>query len=170
MKTIYIVRHARAHRRGDSSEDFSRELTEDGKLDAHRVGLFLKKRNILPDLVLSSTAKRAVQTAQILADEMMYSRSEIDFDDSLYEIEVEDLLQILHHLNNDHQSVMLVGHNPPMSILADYLTRYGVGNLSPGSIFGCEFKTDTWKAISKYGGSCRFLETPQTVHQKLLKN
>jgi len=170
MKTIYIVRHAKARRRGDNSEDFSRALTEEGKQDAHRLGLFLRSKNVLPDLIVSSTAKRAIRTAQILADEIKYPRSEIDFNDSLYEIEVDDLLKILYNLNDSYQSVMFVGHNPPMSIMADYLTRYGVGNLSPGSIFGCEFKTDTWKTVSKYSGLCKFLETPQTVRQKLLKN
>lgn len=170
MKTIYIVRHAKAHRRGDNSEDSSRDLTTEGKQDAHRLGLFLKNKNIRPDLIITSTAKRAIITAQILADEIKYPRSEIVFNESLYEIEIDDLLQILHNLNDTYQSIMFVGHNPPMSIMSDYLTRYGVGNLSPGSIFGCEFKTDTWKAVSKYSGSCKFLETPQTVQQKLITN
>lgn len=170
MKTIYIVRHAKAYRKGDNSGDFDRALTGEGKHDAHRLGLFLNSKNIFPDLIISSTARRAIDTAQILADELNYPRSEIDLNGSLYEIEFDDLLKIIYDLDDECRSVMFVGHNPSMSIMSDYLTRYGVGNLPPGSIFGCEFKTDTWKAISKYGGLCKFLETPNSVQQKLLTN
>lgn len=170
MKTIYIVRHAKSHRKEERAEDFDRTLTADGRQDALQLGHFLKSKNIFPDLIISSTANRAINTAQIIADEINYPRTEIELNASLYEIELDDLLKILRGLDDNLRSVMLVGHNPPMSIMSDYLTRYGVGNLAPGSIFSCEFLTDTWKAISKYGGLCKFLETPQSVQQKLLKN
>ena len=170
MKTIYIVRHARSHPKGENSEDFDRTLTTEGKQDAHQLGHFLKSRNMIPDLIISSTARRAISTAQIIADEINYPHAEIELNASLYEIEFDDLLQILHGLDDNLRSVMFVGHNPPMSIMSDYLTRYGVGNLPPGSVFSCEFLTETWKAISKYGGLCRFLETPQTVQEKLRNN
>ncbi|NIU01435.1 MAG: hypothetical protein GWN01_11120, partial [Nitrosopumilaceae archaeon] len=117
--------------------------------------------NILPDLIICSTAERAIKTAEILAEEINYARPNIRLQASLYEIEIEDLLNILYHLDDKYKSVMFVGHNPPMSIMSDYLTRHGVGNLAPGSVFCCEFKVDTWKAITKYGGICKFFEAPK---------
>ena len=161
MKTIYVVRHARAHAKGIYLSDAERTLTDAGRQDARQIGKMLRDKNTVPDLILSSTAKRALETAYILADEMHYSRAKIDMRQSLYDIKFEDLLNILSGLDDRYQSVMFVGHNPPMSTMSDYLTQYGVGNLAPGSVFCCEFKVDTWKAISKYGGICKFLEVPK---------
>jgi phosphohistidine phosphatase len=161
MKTIFIVRHAKAHRKGQNSSDFDRMITSKGQIDAHHMGHFLKSKNILPDLIISSPAPRAIETAKILANEMQYPQSKIEINQILYDIEFEELLKVLTHLDDDYQSVMFVGHNPPMSTMSDYLTKYGVGILSPGSIFCCEYKTDTWQAISKYGGMCKFLEFPE---------
>lgn len=160
MKTIYVVRHARAHSKAAGSSDIERTLTDEGRRDARLIGSRLRDKNILPDLIISSAAKRTLDTAYILADEMHYPRSAIDVRKSLYDIEFEDLLDILSGIDDSYESVMFVGHNPPMSTMSDYLTRYGVGNLLPGSVFCCEFKVDTWKAISKYGGICRFLLSP----------
>lgn len=160
MKMIYIVRHARAHRKGIDSGDFNRKLTKEGQLDAYQIGRFLKSKNCLPDLLISSSADRAKETAEILANEIGYPHSKIRIDQSLYEIEFDDFLNVLIHLNDSYQSVMFVGHNPPVSMMSDYLTKYGVGNLPPGSIFCCEFKIDTWQAVSKYGGICKFFKSP----------
>lgn len=157
---IYIVRHARAHRKGIDSGDFNRKLTKEGQLDAYQIGRFLKSKNCLPDLLISSSADRAKETAEILANEIGYPHSKIRIDQSLYEIEFDDFLNVLIHLNDSYQSVMFVGHNPPVSMMSDYLTKYGVGNLPPGSIFCCEFKIDTWQAVSKYGGICKFFKSP----------
>ena len=161
MKTIYIVRHARAHRKGTNSSDFDRTLTKTAQIDAHHIGSFLKSRKVLPDLIISSAAPRAIETAEILAAEIQYPLSKIEINQNLYEIEFEDFLEILTHLNDNYQSVMFVGHNPPVSTMSDYLTKFGVGILPPGSIFCCEFKIDTWQAISKYGGMCKFFEFPK---------
>jgi len=160
MKTIYVVRHARAHSKAVGLSDIERTLTDEGRGDARLIGRMLRNKNILPDLIISSAAKRAFETAYILADEMHYQRSAIDIRESLYDIEFEELLNILSEIDDTYKSVMFVGHNPPMSTMSDYLTRYGVGNLAPGSVFCCEFQIDTWKAISKYGGICKFLESP----------
>ena len=70
MKMIYIVRHARAHRKGIDSGDFNRKLTKEGQLDAYQIGRFLKSKNCLPDLLISSSADRAKETAEILANEI----------------------------------------------------------------------------------------------------
>jgi phosphohistidine phosphatase len=160
MKTIYIVRHARAHRKGINSGDFNRKLTKEGQLDAYQIGQFLKSKNCLPELLISSPANRAIETAEILANEIRYPLSKIKIDKSLYEIEFDDFLNVLTYLNDIYQSVMFVGHNPPVSMMSDYLTKFGVGNLPPGSIFCCEFKIDTWQAVSKYGGICKFFKSP----------
>lgn len=160
MKSLYIVRHARAHRKGLNSTDFARRLSGEGMSDARQIGELLRSKNAIPDLIISSAANRAIETAEIIAEKIGYPDTQIEISEELYEIEIDDLLDILHHLDDQYDSVMLVGHNPPMSVLSDYLTRYGVGNLTPGSVFCCEFAVDTWKGITKYSGVCKFLESP----------
>lgn len=160
MKTVYIVRHAKANRKGLNSTDFERSLSNEGMSDARSTGQFLRSQNVVPGLIISSAADRAIKTAEIIATEINYPISRIDHRESLYEIEVDDLLRMLHDLDDSYDSVMFVGHNPPMSIMSDYLTRYGVGNLAPGAIFCCEFNVNSWKTISKYSGIFKFLKTP----------
>ena len=84
MKTLYLVRHAKSSRHDPSLSDRDRPLDERGKQDAPKMGQRLAKRDVRPDLLLSSPAVRALTTAQLIAEEVGYKRKDIVVDDRLY--------------------------------------------------------------------------------------
>jgi phosphohistidine phosphatase len=122
MKTLYLIRHAKASRDDPSLDDRDRPLAERGQRDAPKMGRRLAKRGAKPDLVLSSPAARALTTAQLVVDELGYKRDRIVVDERIYAAQPEALLDIIAGLDDGLSSVMMFGHNPEFSELAQSFT------------------------------------------------
>ena len=84
MKTLFLVRHAKSSRNEPASQDKDRPLNNRGKRDAPKMGKRLAKREAIPDLILSSPAKRALKTAQLIAKKLDYKLQDIVVDERLY--------------------------------------------------------------------------------------
>jgi phosphohistidine phosphatase len=84
MKKLYLVRHAKSSWEDSSLDDIDRPLNGRGKNNAPEMGERLKKQGILPDLLISSPAKRAMSTAKKIAERVGYSKKEILIDENLY--------------------------------------------------------------------------------------
>src|SRR6266496_884279 len=123
MKTLFLVRHAKSSRDEPSLPDKDRPLNDRGKRDAPKMGERLAKREVTPDLILSSPAKRALETAQIIAKKLDYKLADIVVDERLYATGADDLLQLIHKLGAKPKSVMLFGHNPELTELAHRLSN-----------------------------------------------
>ena len=121
MKTVFLLRHAKSKRDFDYATDFERPLAKRGKRDAVRVGAWMAERDLLPDLVISSPAKRAKQTTERCAEAADY-QGEIRFDQTLYCNGEEAYLAALEQLDDTIQAVILVGHNPDISIAVETLS------------------------------------------------
>ena len=83
MKTIILVRHAKSSWKNPRLDDFERPLNKRGRRDAPLMGEKLKERQILPDLILASPAKRARKTADLIAKAIGYPRKNIQFVDKM---------------------------------------------------------------------------------------
>src|SRR5437899_10475758 len=92
MKTLFLVRHAKSSWDDTALPDKDRPLNDRGKRDAPKMGERLAKRDVKPDLILSSPARRALTTAEIIAKKLDYKRKDIVADDRLYAGEADDLL------------------------------------------------------------------------------
>ncbi len=122
MKTLFLVRHAKSSRDDPVLPDKDRPLNERGTRDASRVGEQLAKGGAKPDLILSSPARRAVTTAEIVARKLDYRPKDIVVDDRLYAAMPDDLLAVIHELDDKTKRVMLFGHNPELTELAHRLS------------------------------------------------
>jgi phosphohistidine phosphatase len=122
MKTLFLVRHAKSSWDDPALPDKDRPLNDRGKRDAPKMGERLAKRDVRPDLILSSPAMRALTTAQIIAKKLDYKRKDIVVDDRLYGVEPDDLLDVIHKLGDKLERVMLFGHNPELTELAHRLS------------------------------------------------
>ena len=156
-KTLYLVRHAQAA--WGNTPDFDRSLTPHGKAEAMRMGQRLAKRQIQPDALMSSTAQRALSTTQILADNLQHSNT-IHTESNLYLASAEHLLQHIQNFNDNWQSVMLIAHNPGMSVLCEQLTRNAMGGLPTAGIFCVDVAVDTWQAVCFGSGIQQFYDYP----------
>jgi len=108
-----VLRHAKAASQGP--DDHSRPLTARGRRQATDVGSYVAGDPVpaasVPELVLSSSARRAVQTAELVMDELG-ARAELVVEPTLYGADADDVVEIVRSLGGDAASVMVVGHNP----------------------------------------------------------
>ena len=121
MKTLLIFRHAKSSWDDPNLPDQERPLSPRGRKDAPRVGKLLHKQELLPDLVLCSSALRTRQTAELALKEAGYTR-EVRVVDELYAAAPEAILEALATLPDAVQRVMVIGHNPGLEELLFYLT------------------------------------------------
>jgi phosphohistidine phosphatase len=111
MKTLLILRHAKSSWKKPGLTDYDRPLNKRGKLDAPRMGELIREKALVPDLIISSSAKRACQTADRVAQACGY-RNEVRLEDDLYLAYPDVIVRILKLLLDGLNSVMVVGHNP----------------------------------------------------------
>ncbi|MCK4726403.1 MAG: histidine phosphatase family protein [Anaerolineales bacterium] len=121
MKKLLIFRHAKSSWKHPELADHDRPLNKRGKRDAPRMGELMREHDMVPDLIISSTAKRARQTADFVADTSGY-QAEIQFERSFYAAEPEALIDILQQVADNNECVMVVGHNPDLEELLEMLT------------------------------------------------
>ena len=121
MRTLLILRHAKSSWDNARLSDHDRPLNGRGKADAPRVGQLLRDEELTPDLIVTSSAKRALATAEAAAIASDYD-NEITVTRALYHAGVEDCLELLADLPGDPQRVMIVGHNPTWEMLVEHLT------------------------------------------------
>jgi phosphohistidine phosphatase len=121
MKQLLILRHAKADWADASLDDHERPLNKRGQRDAPEVGALLRAQNILPQLILSSTATRAQETATRMAEAAGYD-GEITQLASLYHAPPSSYIAALNALSDDFERVMVVGHNPGLEELIYTLT------------------------------------------------
>ena len=122
-RTLFLVRHAKSSWDGVALPDKERPLADRGKRDAPMMGKRLAKRQVKPDLILSSPARRALSTAEIIANELDYRAKDIVVDDRLYATEAETLLGVIGELSDKLKCVMLIGHNPEFADLVHRLSN-----------------------------------------------
>ncbi|MBC8111162.1 MAG: histidine phosphatase family protein, partial [Verrucomicrobia bacterium] len=132
-KNLYLVRHAKAEPQSTGLPDFDRQLNDIGMQEATKMGKLLSDLQIKPDLIVSSPASRTTTTAEILCDWLDYTASAIRFEMLIFEsASMEKLLGIINGFSEEKQHIILVGHNPLISYLAEYLTGENVGDLPTG--------------------------------------
>jgi phosphohistidine phosphatase len=121
MKTLLLLRHAKASRDDSGIPDHDRPLKPSGKKDAKQIGRLLSEAKLVPTLIVSSTAVRARKTASKAAKQMNYPRA-IELSDRLYLSTPHDHLAVVQALADAEDCVLLVGHNPGISQFLSELT------------------------------------------------
>ena len=146
MKTLFLIRHAKTSWDDMALADKDRPLNDRGRRDAPKVGERLAKRRVKPDLILSSPATRALATAQIIAKKLDYKRSDIVVIDRLYASEADELLDVIRHLDDGNDCVLLFGHNPELTELAHRLSS-GITHLPTCAVAEFAFDAKSWTRI-----------------------
>jgi len=162
MKTIILVRHAKSSWKNPRLDDFERPLNKRGKRDAPLMGEKLKERRILPDLILSSPAKRARKTADLIAKAVGYPRKKVQLADKMYHCGASVLLDLVKKLDDKIATVMLFGHNPEFMDFAGMLLKPGpLHNLPTTGIYCIRFPVNSWKKVQKGKGESVFFDYPK---------
>ena len=161
MKRLYLIRHAKSSWKDVDLADIDRPLNKRGERDAPFMGELLKKLQAKPDLIISSPAKRARKTAAIIARQIGYPGDKILIEDSIYALCVPTILNVINDIDDSQDEVMIFGHNPDFTALANYLTNSEVANIPTCGIFCVDFDIQSWKEVKKGNGSVSFFEYPK---------
>jgi phosphohistidine phosphatase len=158
MKSLFLVRHAKASRDDPSLADRDRPLNKRGLNDAPAMGKRLAKQAV--NLIVSSPALRALTTAQLFADQLGLARQSIVIDERIYATTADELLALIHEVDDGHDCVMLFGHNPEFSELAGRLAGKGV-DMPTCAVARFRFDVASWADVGQ-GALERFtLDKPE---------
>ena len=148
MKTLVIVRHAKSSWSRAELADHERPLNSRGLSDAPMMGLRLKERGVQPDLIIASTAHRATQTAALLARALGYDEHAIESEAMLYAASPAAWLECIGTLSADYGTIIVVGHNPEVTELANTLAPIDVDDLPTCAMLELAYDISEWSAIS----------------------
>ena len=129
MKTIHLIRHAKSSWKNPSISDFYRNLNERGLRDAPFMAKELKKLAYQPDYILCSPAKRTTKTAEFFAEKLNFNQNNIYFEQRIYAASLKTLLEILNEVPSQYNNIALIGHNPAITQLSNYLTNDYIDNI-----------------------------------------
>ncbi len=148
-KSLVLVRHAQSINIQSGIKDVDRNLTDKGIQDASKIGNYLTTIHLRPEFIYTSHAARALSTAQLIADQTGLESSEIIILEDLYEASLRILLKIINQLNENNKTIIIIGHNPSISYLCEFLTPSTIGEMAPAGICILNFKDISWENVNK---------------------
>jgi phosphohistidine phosphatase len=160
MKELYFIRHAKSDWSELGQKDFERGLNKRGKRNIIRMGNILNEMKIKPDLIISSSAKRAKKTAKGLADEIGYE-NKIVYLDELYLCEPQQWIETIQGIDEKYESVFIVGHNPEITELTNMLIDDYIDNVPTLGIVCFEVKAKKWKRFERQSAFFEFFIYPK---------
>ena len=160
MKTLYLIRHAKSSWRYKKLSDFERPLNERGRKAAPLMGKILKKKGVLPHLIISSPATRAIFTARLIAEKLKYPLNDIVTVSALYDAKPRVILGTINQLDDSFEEVMLIGHDTGITDLANDLTDQTILKFPTCAVFSAKFDIHSWNEIKLGSGQFYFFEYP----------
>jgi len=162
MKRLFLVRHAKTEVIRYDITDFQRNLKDRGINDSKLIANKLLLKKAVPDLILSSTANRAIQTANLFAKVLNYPLENIVKMDELYDgFTTHEFLGMLDQHGKDNERIMVVGHNPSIEYLAFNLSEEFYEYVPTCTVIGVEFDVDNWQDIDARTGKISLYEFPK---------
>ncbi len=161
MKTLYLARHAKSSWKYPKLDDFERPLNKRGRKNAPLMGSVLVKLKVAPDLIISSPANRAAMTARVLAAAIDYPLENIQYSEAIYEFSEFALIEVIQQIDDELKAVMLFGHNPGITGLANYVGDQSISNIPTCGVFCAELNISSWADISEQCGKMIFFEFPK---------
>ena len=146
MKKLFLIRHAQAINSSHILDDYDRTITKNGINDIDFLSQYLLNSSIKPDLIISSSAIRAISTANILAKNIKYDKNIVQ-NQYIYEGYVNTLQEIIEYIDDSNNIVFFIGHNPGINLLAYTLCNFKE-QMNTSSLVEIEFDCDFWMNIS----------------------
>ena len=152
MKTLFLIRHAKSSWEDASLADHDRPLNPRGLRDAPFMAKMLRAREGQVDHIISSPANRAYTTASYFAEAMEIDLDKIDIQKRIYEAFESDVLSIIRATNDQFQRILVFGHNPTFTGLANQFSTQYIPNVPTCGIVKIEAEIAHWKDFSPQTG------------------
>jgi phosphohistidine phosphatase len=163
MKTVYIVRHAKSSWDSFDVTDHDRTLMDIGVAKTNKIIDFLKREKITTEIIISSSAVRAVATARLIASGIGYNNELIVEKKALYHAVVDDIYSELFAIDNSISSVMIVAHNPTLTDFVNNFVIPEIDNLPTTGVLSVSFYTDSWENIVNAKFKVNFMIFPRML-------
>lgn len=161
MRSLYLLRHAKSSWKDDSIPDFDRPLKKRGREAAEKVGKRLGKERFSNPVLISSPALRTRETTGIVL-KASNLKVPVSFDERIYEADLSQLLTVVADVESDKMELVLVGHNPGMEYLVDFLTDSGQ-NMPTAALAKIILETASWDSVERGAGRLEWLITPEDL-------
>ena len=155
MKRLILVRHAKSDLNQPLVSDHNRILSESGRMDAKLIGQYLYNNHYFPSHIISSSAIRTLETSKIIIKEIGFKNS-IEKQSLIYTDSTIEILNFICDIDNNYESVMLVGHNPTITELINHITNIKIDYMPTCGIAIIEFEKN-WMDINKNGQLIDFM-------------
>lgn len=120
MKTLLLLRHAKSSWKDSNTDDHERRLKKRGRKEARKMGRLIAAENLMPETIVSSSARRCRQTADHVVHHSDY-RGEVRMTPELYDADTARLRDTVGKLSDPAERVMLIGHNPGLEEFLELL-------------------------------------------------
>ncbi len=172
MRRLMLLRHAKSDWSSPGMRDQDRVLAERGRESAPRIGSYMTRHALRPDLILASTATRVRQTLDLILPAFP-KPPRIVYDDRLYEVEAEGLLEVVKETPGDVHALLLVGHNPGLAELAAHLVGTGdvetrqklLEKFPTAGLAVIDFPLDDWRKLHAKAGRLDRFVAPRAIER-----
>lgn len=161
-KRLILIRHAKSDWSSAAQRDFDRPLNHRGQANAPEMAERLVKQGIVPDLMVSSPALRALTTATYFARAWDIAEQEVVLNKSIYEATVKDLLQVINRFDNAFSTIVLFGHNPGITDFVNYLTNAALDQMPTCGVVMLEMEVNDWAMVSIATGRILLFDYPKS--------
>ncbi len=164
---LMLLRHGKSDW-STATSDFERPLAKRGKRDAKMVGIWLLQKGLRPDYIISSPARRALDTARRAVKRMGMDIDEIIRDGRVYDADLSDLMAGLRDHSDSMKRILLVGHNPGLEELVEYMADERVeipvdGKLMPTATLARLVLPGDWSGLSAGCAQLKSITRPSNM-------
>jgi phosphohistidine phosphatase len=163
MKKLYLVRHAKSSWEEPGESDLDRPLMEKGIKRTLKLNRFLNDHSVQIDLMISSPAERAFQTAILIANGIGYPEDKIVIERKIYDGYYDRILDLIYATSSAVNSIMIIGHNPTITHLANLFLHPGVDLLPTAGTVCISYATEKWEAIPSVEPVSEFVIFPKML-------
>lgn len=156
-----MIRHAKSSWEWDDLNDFERPLNDRGRKDAPVMAQRLVTLDAVPDLIVSSPAKRAKKTAQLFVEQWGKPEEEILFKSELYHAPPSAFYDVIEKLDDARNRVAIFSHNPGITAFVNELSPVRIDNMPTCGIFAIRVKIDHWKNFTNAKKEFWFFDYPK---------
>ncbi len=163
MKKLLVIRHAKSAWPTGDVKDFDRPLNDRGREDAPAMAKRLIKIHAVPDLLISSPAKRAGSTAKLFGGEWGFKPEEILYKEELYHAEAAIFYQVISGIDSLYNTIAVFSHNPGITEFVNQLapTAIRLDNMPTSAVFGVQVESNTWADFKTASKKFWFLDYPK---------
>jgi len=161
MKYLTIIRHAKSSWEHPDLDDFVRPLNDRGQTAIPLIGNYLQQQQIYPDLIISSPATRAIETAKGMAHFLQYDPKKIQVEPLIYFGTSASIISILQQIETTNNDVFLIGHEPKLSYLIFQLAKCSLNRFPTCSAYRIAFDIKKWKELKN--GKQEIFITPRQL-------